>query len=72
VSSISSLLAPILFDLLVFRVNAIDLTTSRVDRKTQGDSFMAVLSLQPIFKLRTGLLDVFDGGRVGLFVTTGV
>jgi hypothetical protein len=53
-------------------VNIIDLTTSRVDRKTQGDSFMAVLGLQPIFKLRAGLLDVFDGGRVGLFITTGV
>jgi hypothetical protein len=53
-------------------VNIIDLTISVVDRKTQGDSFMAVLGLQPIFKLRAGLLDVFDGGRVGLFITTGV
>jgi hypothetical protein len=48
-------------------VNVINLTISRVDRKTQGDSFMVMLGLQPIFELRAGLLDVFDGGRVGLF-----
>jgi hypothetical protein len=52
-------------------VNVIDLTTSRVGKKTQGDSFMAVLGLQPIFELRAALLYVVDGGRLGLFCTMG-
>jgi hypothetical protein len=64
--SISSLFGPILFDLLLFDVNVIDLTTLMVDRKTQGDSFMKVLGLQPIFELRAELLDVVDRGRLGL------